>query len=151
VLAVTTWILNYTRKSPYRHLLPETSELLTDPLHFVGAWAQVIKLHEESKSERALERRLRHVDDVTKRKLFRKVHGMDKENQIANFLKMDYEEKKDFLKDVEVAEEGVEGNSVAGVEGKDGVGSVRSTPPPSQEALPLQGETTKRKAWFGLF
>lgn len=67
----------------------------------------------------------RHTDDVAKRQYYRKEHGLDKQNPIANFLGMK--------------------------EGADEPAPVADAPPVSGavETTPAEGEP--RKKWFGIF
>ncbi|KAH6688315.1 hypothetical protein F5X68DRAFT_190002 [Plectosphaerella plurivora] len=86
VLAITTFILNFTHTSPFAHLLPPASEFWSSPINFIRTWMRVMALHERDRNARTIAEHTALTDDVVKRAYFRKVHGLDKENPIRNFL-----------------------------------------------------------------
>ncbi|KAH7366826.1 hypothetical protein B0T11DRAFT_47784 [Plectosphaerella cucumerina] len=86
VLAITTFILNFTHTSPFAHLLPPASEFWSSPVNFIRTWMRVLALHERDRNERAIADHTALTNDVVKRAYFRKVHGLDKENPIRNLL-----------------------------------------------------------------
>ncbi|KAI8234597.1 hypothetical protein K4K57_008970 [Colletotrichum sp. SAR 10_99] len=124
-LAVTSLYLNFTHTSPFKHLLPPASEFWSHPVDFVQTWIRVLQLHERDRNEKAIAMHTRHTDDVAKRQYYRKEHGLDKQNPIANFLGMK--------------------------EGADEPAPVADAPPVSGavETTPAEGEP--RKKWFGIF
>ncbi|TDZ65999.1 hypothetical protein CTRI78_v003348 [Colletotrichum trifolii] len=87
-LAVTSLYLNFKHTSPFKHLLPPGSQFWSHPIDFVQTWIRVLQLHERDRNERAIAMHTRHTDDVAKRQYYRKEHGLDKENPIANLLGM---------------------------------------------------------------
>ncbi|KAK1961902.1 hypothetical protein LY78DRAFT_661725 [Colletotrichum sublineola] len=132
-LAITTLVLNFTQTSPFKHLLPPASEFWSSPIEFVRTWIHVLQLHERDRNEKAIAMHSRHTDDVAKRQYYRKVHGLDKENPIANFLGM--KEESDEEKAAAVA--AVEASPVAG---------------DAAAIAPVEGEEKEsKKKWFGLF
>lgn len=86
VLAITTFILNFTHTSPFAHLLPPASEFWSSPVNFIRTWVRVMALHERDRNARTIAEHTALTDDVVKRAYFRKVHGLDKENPIRNLL-----------------------------------------------------------------
>ncbi|OLN95343.1 hypothetical protein CCHL11_04764 [Colletotrichum chlorophyti] len=131
-LAVTTIIMNFTHTSPYKHLLPPASEFWSGPLEFIRTWIHVLKLHERDRNEKVLAMHSRHTDDVAKRQLYRKVHGLDKENPIANFLGM----KEESEAEAAAAAAAADASPVAGA---------------AEASAPVEGEEKKKKKWFGVF
>ncbi|KAF6821264.1 hypothetical protein CSOJ01_00270 [Colletotrichum sojae] len=125
-LAITSLYLNFTQTSPFKHLLPPGSEFWSHPIDFIGTWIRVIQLHERDRNEKAIARHTQHTDDVAKRQYYRKEHGLDKENPVANFLGMKEE--------------------------SDTPPAPPAAASPAAEnvaAAPAEGE--KKKKWFGLF
>lgn len=57
--------------------MPPISDLWKEPVYFFTAWKNVIIMHEQDKSTKANDHRMRHLDDLAKRKLFMKMHGID--------------------------------------------------------------------------
>ncbi|TQN67683.1 hypothetical protein CSHISOI_07761 [Colletotrichum shisoi] len=130
-LAITTLIINFTHTSPFKHLLPPASEFWSSPVAFIRTWVHVLQLHERDRNEKAIAMHTRHTDDVAKRQLYRKVHGLDKENPIANFLGMKEESEEE--KEAAVATAAIEASPVAG------------------SADVVTGAEEKKKKWLGVF
>ncbi|KAF9870147.1 hypothetical protein CkaCkLH20_12381 [Colletotrichum karsti] len=124
-LAIASLYLNFTHTSPFKHLLPPASEFWSHPIDFVGTWIRVLQLHERDRNEKAIAMHTRHTDDVAKRQYYRKEHGLDKENPIANFLGMKEES----------------GEPVPAADASPAAGNA--------EVKPAEGE--KKKKWFGIF
>ncbi|KAF5646620.1 uncharacterized protein FTJAE_1910 [Fusarium tjaetaba] len=82
-LGVFTFFMNYAYNSPYKELVPPISDLWTHPLHFFVAWKNVIVLHEKDKAEKARDHRTNHLDDVAKRRLFMKMHGIEAKDPVT--------------------------------------------------------------------
>ncbi|KAF4428373.1 hypothetical protein F53441_14042 [Fusarium austroafricanum] len=51
--------------------------------HFFVAWKNVIILHEKDKAEKARDHRTNHLDDVAKRRLFMKMHGIETKDPVT--------------------------------------------------------------------
>ncbi|GJC82384.1 hypothetical protein ColLi_05222 [Colletotrichum liriopes] len=111
---------------------PPASEFWSSPIDFVRTWVHVLQLHERDRNEKAIAMHSRHTDDVAKRQYYRKVHGLDKENPIANFLGM----KEESEEEKAAAVAAVEASPVAGDAGT---------------VAPAEGEEQKKKKWFGVF
>lgn len=89
-----------------------------------------MQLHERGRNEKAIAAHSRHTDDVAKRQYYRKVHGLDKENPIANFLGM----KEESEEDKAAAAVAMEASPVAG--------DAEATAP---------AENEQKKKWLGIF
>lgn len=127
VLTAATFVLNYTHSSPFKHLIPPLSYILENPIDYFRTWVRVIMLHEKDRNEKVIAKHTGVTDDVAKRHYFRKAHGLDKENPIANFL----------------GASGREDEEAAAATTQGGAADV---------ALPLQEEEgQKKKKWFGVF
>ncbi|PHH83390.1 hypothetical protein CDD82_1619 [Ophiocordyceps australis] len=83
VMALSAFFMNYAFNSPYNDLVPPISDLWDRPGYFFTAWKNVIILHEKDKAYRAGEHRLRHIDDLTKRQYYMKMHGIEPKNPIT--------------------------------------------------------------------
>ncbi|EGY17229.1 hypothetical protein HYQ45_000071 [Verticillium longisporum] len=93
ILALSTFILNFSHTSPYKHLLPRPSEFWSSPIDFIGTWIRVLQLHEVDRNEKVIAQHTAHTDDVAKRAYYRKVHGLDKSNPVANWFKSSSEDE----------------------------------------------------------
>ncbi|KAK2044358.1 hypothetical protein LZ31DRAFT_292601 [Colletotrichum somersetense] len=133
-LAISTLVLNFTQTSPFKHLLPPASDFWSSPIEFIRTWVHVLQLHERDRNEKAIAMHSRHTDDVAKRQYYRKVHGLDKENPIANFLGMKEESEEE------------KAAAVAAVEASPVAGDAAAIAPVEGE-----GEKSNKKKWFGLF
>ncbi|KAI9820587.1 MAG: hypothetical protein M1827_004956 [Pycnora praestabilis] len=78
-LATFTFLTNFTRTTPFSHLLPPTSDLFSHPFSFIHQYIEVFKLHTAHITAETQERRKRKIDDVQKRSEYRKAHGLDKD------------------------------------------------------------------------
>ncbi|KAM0335255.1 hypothetical protein ACHAQA_000299 [Verticillium albo-atrum] len=94
ILAISTFILNFTHTSPFKHLLPRPSEFWSHPIDFIGTWIRVLQLHEVDRNEKVIVQHTAHTDDVAKRAYYRKVHGLDKSNPVANLFKSSSEDEE---------------------------------------------------------
>ncbi|KAF5024037.1 hypothetical protein F66182_3884 [Fusarium sp. NRRL 66182] len=83
ILGIFTFFMNYAYNSPFKDLVPPISDLWTNPIHFFVAWKNVIVLHEKDKAEKANDHRTRHLDDVAKRRLFMKMHGIETKDPVT--------------------------------------------------------------------
>ncbi len=77
LVALFTFVENYRRTSPYADMLPALSEAAAHPIAAARAAAEVVRLTEHQRSMAITERRQQRVDDVAKRAMYRKAHGMD--------------------------------------------------------------------------
>lgn len=132
---MSTFILNFTHTSPFKHLLPPASEFLSSPVQFIRTWVRVLQLHELDRNEKVIKSHTAHTEDVAKRAYFRKVHGLDKQNPIRNLLGGGEE---DEVHPEHAADRSVVAQVAAG-------GSKIAPPEPVPEAQ--EG----KKKWLGLF
>jgi hypothetical protein len=91
-LAVSTFILNFTTNSPFRHELPENALFWQDPIEFVSRWRHVIRLHDEDRNKKLVEMRNRQADDALKRRQYMRAHGIETEGVLGKLIKSDDEE-----------------------------------------------------------
>ncbi|CAK7564209.1 MAG: hypothetical protein SEPTF4163_002095 [Sporothrix epigloea] len=76
-LAVFTMVENFRRTSPFVDMLPTLSEAMQQPILAVQQTIEVVRLTEHHRVTAIAERRQMRVDDVAKRTMYRKAHGMD--------------------------------------------------------------------------
>ncbi len=72
-----TFTENFRRTSPYADMVPGASEFAAHPFRSTGILLQAVKLTELARGARADEKRQRRVDDVSKRTMYRKAHGLE--------------------------------------------------------------------------
>lgn len=76
-LAFFTFTENFKRTSPFAHLLPPWSGLLSHPIDTIAQALNVYRMHVEHESQLTRERRHRRVEDAEKRRQFRIAHGLE--------------------------------------------------------------------------
>ncbi|KAL4870108.1 hypothetical protein BDV12DRAFT_166604 [Aspergillus spectabilis] len=76
-LATFTFSTNFKANSPFAHLLPSWSGLLSHPIDTVSQALSVFRMHVQHTSVETRERRLRRVEDAEKRRQFRVAHGLE--------------------------------------------------------------------------
>lgn len=76
-LAVFTVIENFRRTSPFVDMLPTMRETMQHPIMAARQTVEVVRLTEHLRVTGIAERRQMRVDDVAKRTMYRKAHGMD--------------------------------------------------------------------------
>ncbi|KAJ5129393.1 uncharacterized protein N7515_005432 [Penicillium bovifimosum] len=74
-----TFTTNFKATSPFAHLLPSWSELLTSPIGTISRAFSVWRMHVEHNSMRVREQRHRRIEDAEKRKQYRIAHGLEEE------------------------------------------------------------------------
>lgn len=85
-LAVYVWVENFKRNSPFADMIPPASEFLYHPFASLRQFFEAIRLNTLRNSAITAARRARHVDDVEKRNLYRKAHGLSQEQGFASML-----------------------------------------------------------------
>lgn len=80
-LATFTFTTNFKATSPFAHLLPPWSGLLTDPFNTVSQAISVFKMDKQHNSVLAREHRQRRVNDAEKRRQYRVAHGMEEPSE----------------------------------------------------------------------
>ncbi|PGH03878.1 hypothetical protein AJ79_07236 [Helicocarpus griseus UAMH5409] len=78
-LALFTFTTNFKLTSPFAHLLPPWSQLLTHPIDTVSQVLMVWKMHADHRTMETMEKRKRRTDDVEKRRMYRVSHGLEEE------------------------------------------------------------------------
>lgn len=122
-MGIYTFFMNYAYNSPYKELVPPTSDLWRNPGYFFAAWKEVISSHERDKANKAGEHRTRHLDDVAKRRYYMKTHGIETKDPIAMV----------FGKGNERSDEEIEALALG-----------KEMPPKPDQDVP-------RKKWLGIF
>ncbi|OJD13908.1 hypothetical protein AJ78_05698 [Emergomyces pasteurianus Ep9510] len=82
-LATFTFTTNFKHTSPFAHLLPSWSQLLTHPIDTVSQVFAVLKMHADHQTLETAEKRKKRTDDVEKRRAYRRAHGLEKEEGVA--------------------------------------------------------------------
>jgi len=85
-LAAYTFVENFKRTSPFADLVPGVGDFATHPLQSAKLLIEVFRLSTAHKSREVAEKRTRAVDDVEKRRMYRRAHGMDTHTGIAAWL-----------------------------------------------------------------
>ncbi|KAL4920162.1 hypothetical protein BDW62DRAFT_177765 [Aspergillus aurantiobrunneus] len=80
-LATFTFTTNFKRSSPFAHLLPAWSELLSHPIGTISQALSVFRMHVEHTSVQTREKRQRRVEDAEKRRQFRIAHGLEEPSE----------------------------------------------------------------------
>ncbi|KAJ5549927.1 hypothetical protein N7535_002129 [Penicillium sp. DV-2018c] len=79
-----TFTTNFKATSPFAHLLPSWSELLTSPIATISQAFSVWRMHVQHNSMRVREQRHRRIEDAEKRKQYRIAHGLEEPEKDAN-------------------------------------------------------------------
>lgn len=74
-----TFTTNFKASSPFAHLLPSWSGLLTAPIETISQAFSVWRMHVQHNSMRVREQRHRRIEDAEKRKQYRVAHGLEEE------------------------------------------------------------------------
>ena len=69
-------------------MLPARGDFFSHPIDSFSQLGHVLRLHEAHKSAEISARRQRAIDDVAKRTMYRKAHGLPEEQGIAGFIKL---------------------------------------------------------------
>ncbi|CRG91861.1 hypothetical protein PISL3812_08915 [Talaromyces islandicus] len=76
-LAGFTFIENFKRTSPFAHLMPGWSGLLSHPINTISQAISVWKMHVQHNSVLAREKRHKRIEDAEKRRQYRVAHGLE--------------------------------------------------------------------------
>ncbi|CCC07487.1 hypothetical protein SMACR_02490 [Sordaria macrospora] len=87
-LAIYTATENFKRTSPFADMLPAKGDFLSHPIDSFQHLGHVIRLHEAHKSAEISAKRQRAIDDVAKRTMYRKAHGLPEEQGVMGFIKL---------------------------------------------------------------
>ncbi|KAL5336453.1 hypothetical protein BJX70DRAFT_282179 [Aspergillus crustosus] len=80
-LATFTFSTNFKANSPFAHLLPAWSGLLSHPIDTISQALAVFRMHVQHSSVETRERRMRRVEDAEKRRQFRVAHGLEEASE----------------------------------------------------------------------
>ena len=72
-----TFVENFRGTSPYAEMVPSASDFALHPFRSLRDLSMAIYLTEAKRSAEVVERRRQKVDDVAKRNLYRKAHGIE--------------------------------------------------------------------------
>ncbi|KKK13248.1 hypothetical protein P175DRAFT_0517814 [Aspergillus ochraceoroseus IBT 24754] len=76
-LATFTFSTNFKRTSPFAHLLPPWSALLSHPIDTISQTLSVLRMHVQHTSMETREKRHRRIEDAEKRRQYRIAHGLE--------------------------------------------------------------------------
>ena len=76
-LATFTFTTNFKASSPFAHLLPPWSGLLTSPFETISQALSVYRMHVQHESMRVREKRHARIEDAEKRRQYRVAHGLE--------------------------------------------------------------------------
>ncbi|KAE8355304.1 hypothetical protein BDV28DRAFT_129306 [Aspergillus coremiiformis] len=80
-MATFTFTTNFKRSSPFAHLLPSWSSLLSHPIDTIREALSVYRMHVEHTSMQTRERRRQRIEDAEKRRQYRIAHGLEVDDQ----------------------------------------------------------------------
>ncbi|KAL4933401.1 uncharacterized protein BDV17DRAFT_251830 [Aspergillus undulatus] len=80
-LATFTFTTNFKATSPFAHLLPPWSGLLSHPIDTISQALSVFRMHVQHTSMETREKRKRRVEDAEKRRQFRVAHGLEEPSE----------------------------------------------------------------------
>lgn len=126
-LATFTFTTNFKATSPFAHLLPPWSGLLTHPIDTISQALHVYRMHVQHESMRVREQRHRRIEDAEKRRQFRVAHGLEEPNE----------------KDVE--------KSGAGQNGGESVDVQSPVAGEGGEFVDFEGKRRPVKKWLGIW
>lgn len=76
-IAGFTFITNFKQNTKFSDMLPPSKDFIYHPISAFRQCREVLKLHTAAVAAETAERRQRKVDDIAKRDLYRKAHGLD--------------------------------------------------------------------------
>lgn len=104
-MAITVWVTNFKRNSPFADLLPDWSQYFIHPIDSVRQFWEVLRLTTEAKTAETLDRRNARMDDVAKRASYRKAHGLDQTTGFGGWtLKNDPDEPEMLAPGIPIGE-----------------------------------------------
>ncbi|KAL2872804.1 uncharacterized protein BJX67DRAFT_19009 [Aspergillus lucknowensis] len=136
-LATFTFSTNFKQSSPYAHLLPPWSGLLSHPIDTISQALSVFRMHVQHTSIETREKRLRRVEDAEKRRQFRVAHGLEEPSEAELKSK---------------SKSGAEGESVGGVDDQSPVAvEVQVQGQGNGEYVDWEGKRRPVKKWLGIW
>lgn len=158
-LAVFTFVLSFTRTSPFADMLPPASDFLWHPITATRVLIEVLRLHEAHKSARINEKRRRNVEDVAKRAAYRRAHGLPEEVGLFNtpMAKIQLEDEKEEVGGVGAEQQQQQGEGEVMVESTDASGSAEAPRSERDKGRRLTEEERQavvkeaKAKWLGVF
>ncbi|KAJ0422872.1 hypothetical protein BJY00DRAFT_310876 [Aspergillus carlsbadensis] len=129
-LATFTFTTNFKASSPFAHLLPSWSNLLSHPIDTISQALSVYRMHVQHTSMETREKRHRRVEDAEKRRQFRVAHGLEEPSEAD-------------LEGKEKSQEGAEG----AVDDQSPVAADVQ----AQEYVDWEGKKRPVKKWLGIW
>jgi hypothetical protein len=136
-LAFFTFSENFKRTSPFAHLLPPWSGLLSHPIDTISQAMTVYRMHVDHTSMRTREKRHRRIDDAEKRRQYRIAHGLEEPDDAGSRDGLTEDDQSPIAPDADQPK--------------------KNDPPTSQEAaredLPrgFEGKKGPAKRWLGIW
>ncbi|PKY01646.1 hypothetical protein P168DRAFT_274172 [Aspergillus campestris IBT 28561] len=138
-LATFTFTTNFRQSSPFAHLLPAWSDLLTAPFSTVSRAMSVFRMHVQHTSVQTREKRMQRVEDAEKRRQYRVAHGLEEPAAPLTNGGKDGEGEGVVDEQSPVAQEGGVSEGEGKKEGKDG------------EYVDWEGKRRPVKKWLGIW
>ncbi|KAL3439421.1 hypothetical protein BDV09DRAFT_2007 [Aspergillus tetrazonus] len=129
-LATFTFTTNFKATSPFAHLLPPWSALLSHPIDTISQALSVFRMHVQHTSVETREKRMRAVEDAEKRRQFRIAHGLEEPSE------------QDLAKEAKQVEQ-MDDQSPIAPEARDGAGAG--------EYVDWEGKRRPIKKWLGIW
>ncbi|KAL2825158.1 hypothetical protein BDW59DRAFT_74745 [Aspergillus cavernicola] len=111
-LATFTFSTNFKQSSPFAHLLPSWSGLLSHPIDTVSQALSVFRMHVQHNSMETREKRHRRVEDAEKRKQFRVAHGLEEAEAEENVEEKVVDDQSPVAVEIQGQGQGKEGGYV---------------------------------------
>ena len=147
-LAGFTFVANFHRTTPFTDLLPSADYFYAHPLDFLSTYLSVYRMHTAYISEETAKRRKQKVDDVQKRALYRKAHGLDKEQGLGGWTV----KGEDEMMGPALATDGAVGREL-NPESAEAMGNGKEAHTAAGEGVYTDFEGRKRpiKKWLGIW
>ncbi|TLD25181.1 hypothetical protein PspLS_06028 [Pyricularia sp. CBS 133598] len=89
MLAMYTYVLNFKMNSPYVDMIPPWSDFFWHPFSSIYTVFDAVRLTTLHNSAIVAAKREKAIDDVLKRRRYRKAHGIDESEGVAGWFKAD--------------------------------------------------------------
>ncbi|QBZ53991.1 hypothetical protein PoMZ_09681 [Pyricularia oryzae] len=89
MLAIYTYVLNFKMTSPYVDMIPPWSDFFWHPFSSIYTVFDAVRLTTLHNSAIVAAKREKAIDDVLKRRRYRKAHGIDESEGVAGWFKAD--------------------------------------------------------------
>lgn len=88
-MAIYTYVLNFKMTSPYVDMIPPWSDFFWHPFSSIYTVFDALRLTTLHNSAVVAAKREKAIDDVLKRRKYRKAHGIDESEGVAGWFKAD--------------------------------------------------------------